>query len=587
MSHTRLIATVSLVAACVVGITTTHTRAQGPAGVVDAALNAQMASAGEASYLVYMKESANLSQVATMTDRDAQGWAAHNALTSVASRTQAPLLAYLRQPGRATVVKSFFSVNAIGVTSRAATLAAVAAFPEVDRITLAPVLRIPEPMAGIEEATVGAVEWNIAKVRAPDAWARGIRGEGIVVANVDTGVRYDHAALVGKYRGNLGGGSFDHNYNWWDPSKICGNPSRVPCDNNNHGTHTMGTMVGDDGGANQIGVAPDATWIACKGCENGSCSAFALLECGDFILAPWNLAKASPDPTKRPHIVNNSWGSVPGDSFYRPVVQAWRAAGIFPAFSNGNSGPACGTSSSPSDYPESFSSGATDINDALTSFSSRGPSVFGSIKPDIATPGANIRSSIANGSYGSLSGTSMASPHTAGIVALIWSAFPTLVRDIPNTEKKLRPATLIKNGVQGCGGNGPRTHPNNEFGAGRGDAFRAINFFDVYTNQANYVAGDMLKTFLSITSPQAAPLPTDLYLIMLTPAATPTPFPLGNVTIAPGTKIYDIPQLNMIAPALPTGSVRLGCNCRCAGCGSHESGESLEPGRRNLHSPLK
>jgi len=284
MSRTRLIVTVGLVVACIAAITPTYTRAQGPAGVVDAALTAQMTSAGEASYLVYMKESANLSQVSTMTDRDAQGWAAFNALTSVASRTQGPLLSYLRQPGRASVVKSFFSANVVGVTSNAATLAAVAAFPEVDHITLAPVFQIPTPIPGVEEARVNAVEWNIAKIKAPDAWARGFRGAGIVVANVDTGVLYTHAALVGKYRGNLGGGSFNHNYNWWDPSKVCGNPSNIPCDNNNHGSHTMGTMVGDDGAANQIGVAPDAKWMACKGCESGNCSS---LPCSSAATGFW------------------------------------------------------------------------------------------------------------------------------------------------------------------------------------------------------------------------------------------------------------------------------------------------------------
>ena len=153
-----------------------------------------------------------------------------------------------------------------------------------------------------------------------------------------------HAALVGKYRGNLGGGSFNHNYNWWDPSQVCGVSEQRPLRQQQITARTpwarwLATMAP----ANQIGVAPDAKWMACKGCESGNCTSFALLECGDWILAPWNLAHASPDPTKRPHVVNNSWGSGPGDSFYRTVVQNWRAAGIFPAFSNGNSGPGCGT----------------------------------------------------------------------------------------------------------------------------------------------------------------------------------------------------------------------------------------------------
>ena len=158
----------------------------------------------------------------------------------------------------------------------------------------------------------------------------GDRGEGIVIANIDTGVQYNHPALVGKYRGNLGG-SFDHNYNWYDPSAICGSPSLVPCDNNNHGTHTMGTMVGDDGAGNQIGVAPGAKWIAAKGCESSSCSSTALLNSGQWILAPTRLDGTGADASKRPNIVNNSWGGGRGDPWYSATVDAWVASGIFPA----------------------------------------------------------------------------------------------------------------------------------------------------------------------------------------------------------------------------------------------------------------
>ena len=127
-----------------------------------------------------------------------------------------------------------------------------------------------------------------------------------MVANIDTGVQYNHPALVNQYRGNLGGASFDHNYNWFDPSSVC--PSPVPCDNNNHGTHTMGTMVGDDGGTNQIGVAPGARWIAAKGCETNNCSDAALLASAQWILAPTDLNGSNPRPDLRPDIVNNSWG---------------------------------------------------------------------------------------------------------------------------------------------------------------------------------------------------------------------------------------------------------------------------------------
>ena len=139
------------------------------------------------------------------------------------------------------------------------------------------------------------MEWGIDRIRADQVWSTfGVRGEGITVANIDTGVEFTHPALVGKYRGNTGGGTFNHNYNWFDPSNVCGNPSLAPCDNNNHGTHTMGTMVGDDGGANQIGVAPGARWIAAKGCETNNCSDAALLASGQWILAPTDLSGSEP-----------------------------------------------------------------------------------------------------------------------------------------------------------------------------------------------------------------------------------------------------------------------------------------------------
>ncbi len=120
-----------------------------------------------------------------------------------------------------------------------------------------------------------------------------------MVANIDTGVQYNHPALVSQYRGNLGGGLFSHAGNWYDPANVC---RGTPCDNVGHGTHTMGTMVGFDGGANQIGVAPGANWIACKGCENNSCSSASLIACAQWVTAPGG------DPAKRANVVNNSWG---------------------------------------------------------------------------------------------------------------------------------------------------------------------------------------------------------------------------------------------------------------------------------------
>ena len=110
---------------------------------------------------------------------------------------------------------------------------------------------------------------------------------GMVVASIDTGVRYTHNALVNQYRGNLGGGSFSHDYNWLDADAFDGD-SPTPFDDHGHGSHTVGTMVGDDGGANQIGMAPGAEWIACDACDTTyGCSGAALLTCAQWIAAPY------------------------------------------------------------------------------------------------------------------------------------------------------------------------------------------------------------------------------------------------------------------------------------------------------------
>ena len=234
-----------------------------------------------------------------------------------------------------------------------------------------------------------------------------------------------------------------------------------------------GNDGGDDGSGNQIGVAPHAKWIAAKGCETNSCSENALLSSGQWIVAPTDLNGLNPRPDLRPHVVNNSWGGGSGDAWYMATVNAWVAAGIFPAFSNGNSGPGCGSANSPGDYVETYSAGAFDINNAIADFSSRGPSSFGpnEIKPNVAAPGVGVRSARNNGGYWSLSGTSMASPHVAGTVALIWSRSASLRRDIAAT-RTLIDDTAVDTASSQCGGT---TDDNNVWGEGKLDAFAAVS----------------------------------------------------------------------------------------------------------------
>jgi subtilisin family serine protease len=261
---------------------------------------------------------------------------------------------------------------------------------------------------------------------------------------------------------------FDHDYDWWDPAHVC--PGGVPCDNVAHGTHVMGTMVGR-APQNAIGVAPKAKWIAAKGCEGMSCSDANLVSSGQFMLAPTNRKGRRPRPGLRPDVVSNSW-SVAGDNgFYQGVVDAWVASGIVPVFSGGGSGPSCGTIEAPASYLNSYGVGAFDASHAIAAFSSRGPSPFGGeIKPNIAAPGVNIRSSVPGDAYEIYSGTSTASPHVAGTVALMLGANPSLRGDV-DALRTILDHSSVDSPDPRCGGT---DEDNDVFGEGRLDALAAV-----------------------------------------------------------------------------------------------------------------
>jgi hypothetical protein len=428
---------------------------------------------GSAAFWVVLREKADLAPAYGMRDLE-RGTYVVEELQGVAERSQAELRALLDSRGAA--YESFWIVNALRVEGDAGLMLDLAARSEVDSIQTddnrpviqAHVLRVEgEPRGG------NGPEWGLDQIGAVKVWTElEVRGEGIVVANLDTGVQYDHPALVNKYRGNQGGGNFDHNYNWFDPSSVCGSPSLVPCDDVGTGTHTMGIMVGDEG-TNIVGVAPNAQWITVKACETNVCSMQAVLKAGQWILAPRDLNNKNPQPALRPDVVSVSWGTPRGGKvFYRSTIQAWVASGIFPAVANGDLGPGCRTSSSPGDYLESYSSGAYDINNNIAVFSSRGPSPNGFPKPNIAGPGVDVRSSysIPPGSYASLNGSAQGSAHVAGTGALMWSYTPQFRRVI-GTTRHLLDNTARNMPPDACGGVPDK---NNAWGDGRLNAWNAV-----------------------------------------------------------------------------------------------------------------
>ncbi|MER2600539.1 MAG: S8 family serine peptidase [Caldilineales bacterium] len=459
------------------------------AAPIDPALQAAFAHApqGQQRFIVLFREQADLSAADKIDDWDAKGQYVYTALTATANRAQSALIQALRSQrlaGEVSYFQPYWIVNAIVVQGDLRAAQAIAAYPQVERIV--PEGK-PEPPQPVEEnATVApeAIAWGVAKIRADQVWSvYGVRGEGVVAANIDTGVRYSHEALVRQFRGNATGtvgGPFNGDYSWWDartlPS-VGGTPSALPeAVEGTHGTHVMGSEVGEDAALNnQVGVAPGADWIAAYGCcPNDE----ALLGAMQWMLAPTKLDGTSPDPAMRPHVVQNSWGGPGGYVYYNTAIGNLRAAGVFSSFSAGNNGSSCGTLGSPGDNLNSFNVGSTTSSDAISSFSSRGPNPFtGSIGPDISAPGSSIYSSVSTGdnSYGFSSGTSMAGPHNAGAVALLWSLEPALIGKVAQTEALLRGTATPLTSSQTCGGVAGSQIPNNAFGWGRLDVKAAAD----------------------------------------------------------------------------------------------------------------
>ncbi len=447
---------------------------------IEPELMSKIASEGPQGYLIYFHEKADLPKASTMAWAE-RGEFVVNTLQTTAETTQSRVRKYLDQ--RSVRYQSFWIANVIVVEgSDKITLEGLVDFSEIESVKARRFVPAPDPdSSDLGGPSVQAIETNLTYIKADKAWELGYDGAGITVGIIDSGVRYTHKALAGKYRGNLGN-SFDHNYNWWDPGKRCGG---APCDLSSHGTHVTGIIVGDDGSGNQIGVAPGAKWIACQACDPDGCPDDYLFSCGQFMLAPTDSKGNNPDPARRPQVINNSWNSPSsGDKFYWSIVANWQAAGIHPVFANGNAGPGCNTAGSPGDYPMVTSAGNMDHTTGLPADkSSRGPSIFENqinpmgypyLKPLISAPGMNIRSSYYTGddNYIAKSGTSMAAPHTAGLLALILQAAPCLT--YAQVEKILAETATPISYISGCGTEGPGGVPNNATGWGAINAFAAV-----------------------------------------------------------------------------------------------------------------
>ncbi len=450
-------------------------------------------------FLIVLNQQADVSKAISFKTKEERGHYVFNQLKNTAEHSQKGIRAFLDAEEKH--YQPFFILNSIYTKGDKNLITALAKRNDVQAIQGNPQVQLEEPEWNTTNANLrGEVEWGIDMIGADKVWEMGYSGQGVVIGGEDTGYDWDHEALIDKYRG-WNGSTADHNYNWHDAiheinllhndsiiaptNNPCGLDSMEPCDDNNHGTYTMGTMVGSTD-ENLIGVAPQAKWVACRNMERGYGSPITYIECFEWMLAPTDLNNQNPDPGKAPHVINNSWSCPEMEGCYEGnwstmemVVDNLKASGIVVVVSAGNDGAqGCETISTPAAmFENSFTVGATTSADTIASFSSRGPVTVdgsGRAKPNVSAPGVSVRSSVKNDGYSSGSGTSIAGPHVAGTVALMISANPKLAGQVEAIENILEETAVRKTTTQICGGLDGSNIPNHTYGYGRIDALAAV-----------------------------------------------------------------------------------------------------------------
>jgi subtilisin family serine protease len=473
-----------------------------PAGapILQPSLAEQAAKSGKVDAIVFFDQVAKPGLAPAMSALDAaeamplgpeRKAVTFNALTQLGQATvdtHKPLLDSLLRQGKIAGMDALLTFNAVRVrgasTDALQQLASSGAWQVVaDDVVAVPQLPAPAndsisavsmiplgkaqpsgliPGDPVEDPNAIYMDWGVKKMDAPAAWQQGITGAGIVVASLDTGVITDHSGLKANYRGTRPDGTQDHNHNLLN---VVEKDGQYPIDDVGHGTHTLGSVVGNDA-KHLVGVAPDAKFIAVRGLGAAGGNMFSLMSAMEWMLAPTDLTGKNPRPDLAPDIITNSWGGAPvSQPFLWQALRNWRRAGIIPIFASGNNRNAQpGEVAAPGMYGDTITVGASEPDDSRAFFSMYGPSNFSrDRKPEIVAPGTWTYSTYPDGTFRDTfivegkrypaSGTSMATPHVAGAVALYMQAHPGATYD-----QIL--AALKQSGTRA-------NNPNDEIGFGR------------------------------------------------------------------------------------------------------------------------
>ncbi|KAL4166702.1 hypothetical protein KRP22_013955 [Phytophthora ramorum] len=370
---------------------------------------------------------------------------------------------------------------------------------------------------------------NIKLLHAPQLWAKGAKGKNVVVASIDSGVRYTHEALRENFRGTKKDGKVEFDYSFWfTPRTDMSKETPDTADEVGHGTHTMGSAVGGKG----VGVAPEATWITARAFDIwGAANKSDFLLAAQWVLCPTKMDGTGADCSRGADVVTNSFGvdrstpAYPQWTWLSKVIDTWRAAGVYPVFASGNTnGFLCGSVYYPGSHEDTIAVGAMIGGSSLWGASGKGPCLEEGvsrglanvqtstsskyiIKPDFVAPGVGIRSamSVKDSAYTRLTGTSMATPHVAGAIALLLSLYnsseesslakPPSYEKVLNsltetTTRKLHKPFLVPSE---CGNTTYQEYPNNIYGWGMVNVCLAAKHLGFACDDAILLGGSFVE----------------------------------------------------------------------------------------------
>ncbi|MGW3246238.1 S8 family serine peptidase [Streptomyces sp. NPDC001070] len=411
-----------------------------------------------------------------LPEQGAEPGAVRAELTRSARSVQSPVVDLVESRGD-EVLNTFWLKNMVLVKVRPQTLRELAALAPVDHIIPNFTLKAPstepeKPATASRAAAAEASTWGLTKIGVDKVRAeQGPTGKGVRVAVLDTGVDFDHPDLAGKLATDDAADPA-HPGGWLEFSATGEPVASLPHDSSFHGTHVAGTIAGGDASGTRIGVAPDADLMAGLIIPGGSGTLAQVIAGMEWAIAPYD---ADGKPAGEPaDVVSMSLGAEGyADELIEPTRNIYRA-GVFPSFAIGNQ--CVDGSASPGNVYEAVSVGATDDADDVADFScgevvdrsdwidapAEWPQSY--VVPDVSAPGVDVLSALPGGDYGLLSGTSMATPHVSGTVALMLQARPDLTVD---DALAILTGTSFFDQRYGA-------RPNPRYGWGRIDAYAAV-----------------------------------------------------------------------------------------------------------------